>query len=265
MRRLLCYASGAFRGVYYAGVMQALTEAGLEFSDAVGVSVGANAAAWQAAGQSREVLKAWDALCDYEFAPHPFLSRGRRRHLDWLLEHATLPHLDTAALRRSAMRVHIAVSRVKPPHAWLGGIYAREFVTIDAGTSDDEIRRAIRASSHMPFVNGLFKALRLGSHYYQDGGLTGRIPFDCLPLNEFDEVWCAVASENSLAELQAFDASPYEATRFYFIRPSTMLDLDRTEIDQRKFHEVARLGYSDARRRIAAYCADMAATGFISE
>lgn len=265
MRRLLCYASGAFRGVYYAGVMQALTEAGLEFSDAVGVSVGANAAAWQAAGQSRDVLRAWDALCAYEFAPHPFLSRGRRRHLDWLVANASLPHLDTAALRSSAMRVHIAVSRVKPPQAWLSGVYAREFVTIDAGFSDDDIRRVIRASSYMPFVNGLFRALRLGRHYYQDGGLTGRVPFDCLPLSEFDEVWCAVASGNSLAELNAFDPSSYAGTRFYFIKPSEVFDLDRTEIDQRKFHEVAELGYVDARRRIAAYCADMAATGFIAE
>ncbi|OPZ60772.1 MAG: Patatin-like phospholipase [Deltaproteobacteria bacterium ADurb.Bin510] len=227
--RLLCYASGGLRGAYYVGVSLALEDAGIEFKDFAGVSAGANAATCHAAGQARLAQAVWDELAEYRLALH--------------LE----------AIRTRDVRVHVAVSRVKPVCSWARGVYERQILSFDKGFTDEEMITAIRASSYLPVVNGLFSACRIGEHYYRDGGFTGRLPLDCRPLEEFGEVWCAVASPNGLAELEAFNTLMYPDTRFYFIVPSRPTPVGRMEIDKFKFRATAELGYADTLRVIDSY------------
>ena len=250
--RLLCFSSGGLRGAYYIGVSIALEEAGIEFKEFAGVSAGANAATCHAAGQTSLAPAAWDELAEYQLSLHPCFDRGQRRHMDWLQAHVNLPPLDFAAIRARDVRVHVAVSRIRPVNKWMSGVYEREFMTFDKDFRDEDMITAIRASSYLPFVNGLFGACRIGDHYYRDGGFTGRLPLDCRPLGEFSEVWCAVASPNGLQELEAFNTLMYPDTRFYFIVPSRPTPVGRMEIDKFKFRATADLGYADALKVIAS-------------
>ncbi len=251
---MMCYASGALRGVYYAGVMRALAEDGIGFSDIAGVSVGANAAAWHAAGQTRNVMDAWDALCPYAVAAHPLMNNARTKNMDWLVENAALPHLDVEALRSSPVRLHVAVSLIRPVLCWHQGIFERRYFRFERDFDETMLVNAIAASSFLPVINGVFASRSILGDHYHDGGITGRVPLDCLDLNEFDEVWVAMASEKAEAELQFFDFSVFDKTRFFFIRPSLPIALGGVEIDHEKFHMVAELGYGDARRVVSREC-----------
>ena len=251
--RLLCYSSGGLRGAYYVGVSLALEEAGIEFKEFAGVSAGANAVTCHAAGQALLAPAAWDVLAEYRLSLYPLFDRGRRRHMDWLQANVNLPPMDFDFIRASDVRVHVAVSRIRPVLAWPRGVYERQFMSFDRVFTDQEMITAIRASSYLPVVNGLFSACRIGDHYYRDGGFTGRVPLDCRPLEEFSEVWCAVASPNALRELKDFDPTRYPDTRFFFIVPSRPTPVGRMEIDKAKFRATAELGYADTWNTLRDY------------
>ena len=250
IRRLMCYSSGAMRGIYYAGVMRALDEEGITFDDFAGISVGSTAAAWHAAGQAREVLEAWDALGIARLSIHPFFNSEKSKNLDWLIHNVSLPHLNVEALKTSGHTLHVAVSELKARWRWNNGIFGRSFFHFQGDFRKDELFMAIRASCYMPFINGIFATITIAGKRYLDGGLTGRIPIDCTDLAPFDVVWLAVSSPSGLAELKAINLTRYPGMRFIAITPSRPVPIGRTEIDLTKFHDTATLGYDDTIRVI---------------
>jgi len=246
VKRLLCYSSGAMRGVYYAGVMTALDEAGIKFSDIAGVSVGSTAAVWHAAGQIHEVFDAWEALCSYSLSPHPLFNTSRSRNLDWLITNVSLPFLDMDRLKASNIRVHIAASRIFSPLNMLKGkVFERRYFRFQGDFQAHELVDAIRASCYMPFINGIFSSKRIDGVRYLDGGLTGRIPVDCVDTAVFDEVWIAAASPNGVRELFNMGLNTQGDTEFIFIVPSIALPTARGEIDLEKFKAGFQLGLED--------------------
>jgi len=248
VKRLLCYASGAMRGVYYAGVMTALNEAGITFSDIAGVSVGSTATVWHAAGQAHEVFDAWAALCSYRFSPHPIFNSSKSRNLDWLITNVSLPFLDVDRLKASNIRVHIAVSKMLSPLQMLRGkAFEREYFRFQGDFHKYDLIDAIRASCYMPFVNGIFSAKLIDGKRFLDGGLTGRIPVDCVDMSDFDEVWIVAVSPNAIKELADVDLNAYGDTNFIIITPSARVPVARGEIDMVRFKAGFQLGLSDAR------------------
>ncbi len=248
VKRLLCYASGAMRGVYYAGVMTALDEAGIAFSDIAGVSVGSTAAAWHAAGDIHQVFGAWEALCNYRLSPHPVFNSSKSRNLDWLITNVSLPFLDVNRLKASSICVHIATSKILSPLKMLKGqAFEREYFRFQGNFQEEKLVDAIRASCYMPFINGVFSAKLIDGNRYLDGGLTGRIPVDCVDLSDFNEVWIVVASPNGMRELASMHLSGYKDTEFIIITPSINMPIGKGEIDLKKFKAAFQLGLSDAR------------------
>ena len=57
MRRALLMASGANRGAYYAGFLEPLRDAGIDFGLMAGVSAGGIASAWFAAGDPEALVE----------------------------------------------------------------------------------------------------------------------------------------------------------------------------------------------------------------
>ena len=247
MKRLICYASGALRGIYYAGVMRALTEAGIAFDEYAGISVGSNAASWHASGQALEVLDAWDAFSALRLSLHPIMDNDHSKTLDWIIHNITMPFLNIDAIQASGHTLHVGVSALKAP--WHGGLLERRYFHFKDAFDQDVFRAAIRASCFMPFINGIFAAMRIDGGSYLDGGLTGRIPLDCTDLTRFDEVWLAVASPNAMAELQT-ELGRHHGTRIIVITPSRPTPVSRMTIDKTRFHDTATLGYYDTIRVI---------------
>lgn len=250
-KRLICYASGAMRGVYYAGVMKALDEEGIQFSDIAGISVGSTAAAWHVAGQAQEVLEAWEALAKYRLSYHPFLNKNKAKNLDWLIHNVSLPFLDIKGLKRSGIQLHVATSQVLPPSRWSKKEkFVRRFFRFKGDFSNDRLIMAIRASCYVPFINGIFSTIKIDGNRYLDGGLTGRIPIDCADLESFDEVWIVAASPNGIKELDKIDFSFYRRPKFITITPGSPVPVGRSELDIDKFHATAELGVYDTKEAI---------------
>lgn len=250
----MCYSSGAMRGVYYAGVMHALDEAGIAFAEFSGVSVGSTAAAWHAAGQAREAMDAWEALGPFQISHHPLFNNASRKNLDWLIYHVTLPFLDLNALKKSDTRLHVALTEVVAP--WKGGKgwSKRAYLPFKGAFASKDLFDAVRASCYMPFINGVLSTYKIRDKHYLDGGLTGRIPIDCINPEEFDEIWIAAASPRALVELEAIDLGKYAKVRPITITPSKDIPLGTIKTNIRGFRDTALLGYHDTQRVLERYC-----------
>jgi predicted acylesterase/phospholipase RssA len=243
-RRLMCYASGAMRGVYYAGVMRAMAEARIEFDELAGISVGSTGAAWHAAGQGIAGLDTWLLIAVEKLTLHPFFNNNTSKNLDWMIANDTLPRLDVEGLKKSGKTVHIGVSEIRPFLEWGKGMFRRKYLSFKGDFDTGELLTAIRASCHMPFINGIFSSTIIGGKKYLDGGLTGRIPLDAADLNGFDEIWLAAASPNAIRELNS--SIPEEIRhKLHIITPSRELPVRRIEIDKEKFLDTANIGYYD--------------------
>ena len=244
-KRLMCYASGAMRGVYYAGVMRALDEAGIEFDEFAGISVGSTACAWHAAGQGQTSLDSWIAIAVEKLTLHPFFNNETSKNLDWMIANDTLPRLDIPSLKKSGKIIHVGVSEINPLLSWPKGIFSRKYLSFSGNFDTASFITAIRASCHMPFINGIFSSTIINGKRYLDGGLTGRIPLDATDLNRFDEIWLAVASPNAVRELNS-RVSDETKEKLLIITPRIPLPINRIEIDKEKFRDTAAIGYFDA-------------------
>lgn len=249
-RRFMCYASGAMRGVYYAGVMRAMTEAGVDFDEFAGISVGSTGAAWHAAGQGITGLDTWLAIKVKKLTLHPFFNNSTDKNLDWMIANDTLPRLDADGLKKSGKTIHIGVSEIKPLYMWGSGMFRKRYLSFKGEFEAEAVHKAIRASCHMPFINGIFSSTVIDGMKCLDGGLTGRIPLDAVDLYGFDEIWLAAASPNAIRELDG--SIPHGIRdRLNIITPSMPIPIRRIEIDKDKFRETAAIGYRDTMDAIA--------------
>jgi predicted acylesterase/phospholipase RssA len=241
-------ASGANRGAYYAGFPALLQEAGIDFELMAGVSAGGIAAAWFAAGDPEAMVDSWRQADPWRIAPHPWLSFGRLRTVDQLIQEITLKTMDVRAARTAEAEVVVAAARViasgGAPLPKLEPAYLRNRDAAD----DESFGLMLRATAFVPYINGFRGAVPIDGERYMDGGLVHRVPLDLIPEGRYEELWIAACSPNGLRELGEELSRVRRKERLVVITPSSPLPVGRWTMAWTKISQAIALG----RRDIAA-------------
>jgi len=237
-------ASGANRGAYYAGFLEPLQEAGIDFELLAGVSAGGIAAAWFAAGDSDALIDSWRQADAWRVAPHPWLSVGRRRTVDHLITNITLETMDVRAARTASAEVIVAASRVIGLGFPLPKMAPSYFSNREAA-SDEEFGMMLRATGFVPWINGLRGAVEIGANRYLDGGLVHRVPFEMIPEDRYDELWIAACSPNGLLELRREIERSHRSERLIVVTPSGPLPVNRWTMEWSRLRRAIELGRRD--------------------
>jgi predicted acylesterase/phospholipase RssA len=240
-------ASGANRGAYYAGFPGLLQEAGIDFELMAGVSAGGIAAAWFAAGDPEAMVDSWRQADPWRIAPHPWLSFGRLRTVDRLIQEITLKTMDVRAARTAEAEVVVAAARVTGPGLPLPRLEPVYLRNRDAA-DDESFGLMLRATAFVPYINGFRGAVSIEGERYVDGGLVHRVPLDLIPEGRFDELWIAACSPNGLRELGAELTRVQRRERLVVITPSSPLPVGRWTMEWSRIRQAIELG----RRDIAA-------------
>jgi predicted acylesterase/phospholipase RssA len=252
MRRALLMASGANRGAYYAGFLQPLQEAGVEFELLAGVSAGGIAAAWFAAGDPEALIDSWRQADAYRVAPHPWLSFGRLRNVDRLIQEITLQTMDLRAARTASAEVVVAAARVVGSGFPLPKLESRYLSSRNAST-DQEMGLFLRATAFVPWINGMREAVPIDGERYLDGGLVHRVPFDLVPEGRYDELWVAACSPNGLGQLRTELARARRTERLVVVTPSRKLPVERWTMDWPRVSRAIELGARDMTAALESY------------
>ncbi len=186
-------ASGANRGAYYAGFLEPLQEAGIEFDLMAGVSAGGIAAAWFAAGDPEALIDSWRQADPWRIAPHPWMSFGRFRTVDRLIQKITLRTMDVRAARTARAEVVVAAARVVGPGLPLPRLELAYLSNRDAA-DEEAFGLMLRATAFVPYINGLRERGR-----DRRRSLSRRRPRPpgavlMVPEGRFDELWIAACS-----------------------------------------------------------------------
>lgn len=237
-------ASGANRGAYYAGFPGLLQEAGIDFELLAGVSAGGIAAAWFAAGDPEAMVDSWRQADPWRIAPHPWLSFGRRRTVDKLIQEITLETMDVRAARTAAAEVVVAAARVLGPGLPLPRLEPAYLRNREA-EDDKGFGLMLRATAFVPYINGFRGAVSIGGERYMDGGLVHRVPLDLIPEGRFDELWIAACSPNGLRELKQELTRASRKERLVVITPSEELPVGRWTMEWSKISKAIELGRRD--------------------
>jgi predicted acylesterase/phospholipase RssA len=237
-------ASGANRGAYYAGFLAPLKAAGIEFERMAGVSAGGIAAAWFAAGDPDALIASWRKADPWRVAPHPWLSFGRLRTVDRLIQEITLRTMDVQAARTSQSEVAVAAARVIGSGLPLPKLEAKFFRNRDA-TDDESFGLMLRATAYVPFINGFRGAISIDGERYLDGGLVHRVPLDLIPEGRYDELWIAACSPNGIRELKLELERTHRAERLVIVTPSSPLPVGRWTMQWSRIREAMELGRRD--------------------
>ena len=245
-------ASGANRGAYYAGFLGPLQEAGIEFELLAGVSAGGIAAAWFAAGDPEALIDSWRQADAWRVAPHPFLSWGRWRNVDRLIQGITLRTMDVHAARTAKPEVVVAVSQIIGRGFPLPRLEQR-FLNNRAARDDEHFGLMLRATSFVPWINGLRTAVAIDGDRYLDGGLVHRVPLGMIPEGRFDELWVAACSPNGLRELRDELETSRRPERLVVVTPSSALPVERWTMDWVRIRQAVELGRRDIETAIEAY------------
>ncbi len=240
-------ASGANRGAYYAGFPGLLQEAEIDFELMAGVSAGGIAAAWFAAGDPEAMVDSWRQADPWRIAPHPWLSFGRLRTVDRLIQEITLKTMDVHAARIAEAEVVVAAARIVGPGLPLPRLEPAFFGNRDAA-DDESFGLMLRATAFVPYINGFRGAVSIDGERYVDGGLVHRVPLDLIPEGRFDELWIAACSPNGLRELRAELTRVQRRERLVVITPSSPLPVGRWTMEWSRIRQAIELG----RRDIAA-------------
>lgn len=240
-------ASGANRGAYYAGFPALLQEADIDFELMAGVSAGGIASAWFAAGDPEAMVDSWRQADPWRIAPHPWVSFGRLRTVDQLIQEITLKTMDVRAARTAGAEVVVAAARVIGPGVplpKLEPVYLRNRDAVD----DESFGIMLRATAFVPYINGFRGAVTIDGERFMDGGLVHRVPLDLIPEGRYDELWIAACSPNGLRELRDELARVRRKERLVVITPSRPLPVGRWTMEWSKISQAIELG----RRDIAA-------------
>jgi predicted acylesterase/phospholipase RssA len=237
-------ASGANRGAYYAGFIGPLQEAGVKFELMAGVSAGGIAAAWFAAGDPEAMIDSWRQADPWRIAPHPWLSFGRLRTVDRLIEEITLKTMDVGAARTADAEVVVAAARVVAPGLPLPKLEPVYLRNRDAA-DDEDFGLMLRATAFVPYINGFRTAVSIGGERYMDGGLVHRVPLDLIPEGRYDEIWIAACSPNGLRELREELARTQRKERLVVITPTRSLPAGRWTMDWARISSTIEQGRRD--------------------
>jgi predicted acylesterase/phospholipase RssA len=237
-------ASGANRGAYYAGFPALLQEAGIDFELMAGVSAGGIASAWFAAGDPEAMVDSWRQADPWRIAPHPWMSFGRLRTVDRLIQEITLKTMDVRAARTSEAEVVVAAARVIGPGVPLPKLEPAYLRNRDA-VDDESFGLMLRATAFVPYINGFRGAVSIAGKRYLDGGLVHRVPLDLIPEGRFDELWIAACSPNGLRELRVELARVRRRERLIVVTPSSPLPVGRWTMEWSKISQAIQLGRRD--------------------
>ena len=237
-------ASGANRGAYYAGFPGLLKEAGIEFELMAGVSAGGVAAAWFAAGDPEAMVDSWRQADPWRIAPHPWLSFGRMRTVDRLIQEITLKIMDVRAARTAEAEVVVAAARVVGAGVPLPRLESAYLRNRDAA-DDEGFGLMLRATAFVPYINGFRGAVSIDGERYMDGGLVHRVPLDLIPEGRYDELWIAACSPNGLNELRQELARVRRNERLVVITPSSPLPVGRWTMEWSRISQGIELGRRD--------------------
>jgi len=255
-------ATGANRGAWYAGFMGPLADAGIEFDLLAGVSAGGIASAWFAAGDPDAYVDSWRQADPFRIAIHPWLSLGRRRTVDHLIENITLKTMDLEAARSSPTEVRMAAARIVGPGLPLPRIEMTVFSNRQA-RDIQHFGRMLRATAFVPWINGLRTAVEIDGERYMDGGLVNRTPLEIVPEGTFDELWIAVCSPSGVAALKRNLAEHPRSERLVVITPGQELSAGRWTMDWATLGRTIDQGQRDMSETIdlAAVSQNPVATG----
>ena len=251
-------ASGANRGAYYAGFLGPLQEAGIEFELMAGVSAGGIAAAWFAAGDPEALIDSWRQADPWRIAPHPWMSVGRLRTVDRLIQEITLRSMDVHAARTAAAEVMVAAARVVGPGLPLPKLEPA-YLSNRKAADDEAFGLMLRATAFVPYINGLRQSVIINGERYLDGGLVHRVPLSMVPEGLFDELWIAACSPHGLAELESELEQHRRRERLVIVTPSAPLPVGRWTMEWSKISEAISLGERDMRAAIDGVVRDRGA------
>ena len=237
-------ASGANRGAYYAGFPGPLQEAGIDFELLAGVSAGGIAAAWLAAGDPEAMVDSWRQADPWRIAPHPWLSFGKLRTVDRLIEEITLKTMDVRAARTAAAEVVVAAARVVGPGLPLPRLEPAYLRNREAD-DDEAFGLMLRATAFVPYINGFRGAVSIDGERFMDGGLVHRVPLDMIPEGRYDELWIAACSPSGLHELKQELARVHRKERLVVITPSSSLPVGRWTMEWSRIRQAIELGRRD--------------------
>lgn len=251
-------ASGANRGAYYAGFLGPLQEAGIEFELMAGVSAGGIAAAWFAAGDPEALIDSWRQADPWRIAPHPWISFGRLRTVDRLIQEITLRTMDVHAARTAVAEVVVSAARVTAPGLPLPKLEPAYLSNRNA-VDDEAFGLMLRATAFVPYINGLRQSVSIDGKRYLDGGLVHRVPLSMVPEGRFDELWIAACSPHGLAELESELEQHRRRERLVIVTPSAPLPVGRWTMEWSKVSEAISLGERDMRAAIDGVARDRGA------
>jgi predicted acylesterase/phospholipase RssA len=237
-------ASGANRGAYYAGFPGPLKEAGIDFELMAGVSAGGIAAAWIAAGDPEAMIDSWRQADSWRIAPHPWLSIGRLRTVDRLIQEITLQTMDVRAARTAEADVVVAAARVVGPGVPLPKLEPAYFRSREAN-DDETFGLMLRATAFVPYINGFRGAVAIAGDRFMDGGLVHRVPLDLIPEGRYDELWIAACSPSGLRELKGELSRVRRGERLVVITPTRTLQAGRWTMEWSKISGAIELGRRD--------------------
>jgi predicted acylesterase/phospholipase RssA len=237
-------ASGANRGAYYAGFLEPLQNAGIEFDLMAGVSAGGIAAAWFAAGDPEALIDSWRQADPWRIAPHPWLSFGRLRTVDRLIQNITLRTMDVRAARTARAEVVVGAARVSGPGFPLPKLESAYLSNREA-EDDEHFGLMLRATAFVPYINGLRQAVEIDGDTYLDGGLVHRVPLSMVPEDRFDELWIAACSPHGLAELENELEQHPRREHLVIVTPSSELPVGRWTMEWSKISRAIELGRRD--------------------
>lgn len=267
----LVLEGGAFRGVYTSGVLDALLEEGILFSDVVGVSAGAMNGFNYASGQ---IGRAARINLRYRhdgryIGPKTLLSDKGVIGFDFVMNEVEEDEpFDWDAFNR------------QDRHFWA--------VATDVNTGkprffskDESIVKAVQASASMPFVSA---PVMIDDVPYLDGGCSNKIPFQWAVDKGYPKILVVKTRDFSFrkgddsslqkdmimkfyhnhpefAQVLADSNAEYDKQcdeierlhrrkKLYAVAPSKPVDISRLEGDMEKLGALYYLGYTDARRQM---------------
>jgi predicted acylesterase/phospholipase RssA len=237
-------ASGANRGAYYAGFLEPLRDAGIDFELMAGVSAGGIAAAWFAAGDPAALEDSWRQADAWRVAPHPWVAFGRRRTVDQLIRNITLRTMNLEAARTSPSEVVVGASRIVAPGLPLPKLEPR-YLSSRSARDDRHFGLMLRATAFVPWINGFRTAIEMGGDRLLDGGLVHRVPLAMIPESRYDEIWIAACSPSGRRELDQELASTVRSERLVVVTPSGELPVNRWTMEWRLIERAIAMGRRD--------------------
>jgi predicted acylesterase/phospholipase RssA len=237
-------ASGANRGAYYAGFLDPLQQAGIDFDLMAGVSAGGIAAAWFAAGDPEALVDSWRQADPWRIALHPWATFGRRRTVDRLIQTITLQTMDVEAARTADADVVVAASRVVAAGFPLPKLEPHFFSNREA-PDDRHFGKMLRATAFVPWINGFTRAVTVDGERYLDGGLTHRVPLQMIPEGRFDQIWIGACSPNGIRELEKELAGSRRPEELIVVTPSEELPVGRWTMEWSRISKAIDLGRTD--------------------